>query len=68
MNGVRYVHMKVIYMVGLGMVTPYALGLALALPNHKVIAIDGDSGTLFDLSVYGYGQVCTRQFVCNYTR
>ncbi len=42
-----------LYMVGLGMVTPYALGLALALPNHKVIAIDGDGGTLFDLSVYG---------------
>jgi len=39
--------------VGMGMVTPYALGLALALPQRPVLAFDGDGGILFDLSVLG---------------
>jgi sulfopyruvate decarboxylase TPP-binding subunit len=42
-----------LYFVGMGMVTPYALGLALALPQHQVLALDGDGGLLFDLSVLG---------------
>ena len=39
--------------VGMGMVTPYAIGLALALPHRQVIAIDGDGGILFEMSVLG---------------
>jgi sulfopyruvate decarboxylase TPP-binding subunit len=39
-----------LYFVGMGMVTPYALGLALALPQRPVLALDGDGGILFDLS------------------
>ena len=42
-----------LYFVGMGMVTPYALGLSMALPNRKVIAFDGDGGILFDLSILG---------------
>ncbi len=42
-----------LYFVGMGMVTPYALGLALALPQRPVLALDGDGGILFDLSVFG---------------
>jgi sulfopyruvate decarboxylase TPP-binding subunit len=41
------------YSVGMGMVTPYAVGLAMALPNRRVLALDGDGGILFDLSVLG---------------
>ncbi|MCK9913493.1 thiamine pyrophosphate-dependent enzyme [Microbacteriaceae bacterium K1510] len=42
-----------LYAVGMGMVTPYALGLALALPGRHVIALDGDGGIFFDPSVFG---------------
>ena len=42
-----------LYFVGMGMVTPYALGLSMALPNRKIIAFDGDGGILFDLSILG---------------
>jgi len=42
-----------LYFVGMGMVTPYALGLALALPHRPVLALDGDGGILFELSVLG---------------
>jgi len=42
-----------LYFVGMGMVTPYALGLALALPHRRVVALDGDGGMLFDLGVLG---------------
>ena len=42
-----------LYFVGMGMVTPYALGLALALPHRTVLAFDGDGGILFELSVLG---------------
>ncbi len=42
-----------LYFVGMGMVTPYALGLALALPKRRILALDGDGGLLFDLSVLG---------------
>jgi len=42
-----------LYFVGMGMVTPYAAGLALALPHRRVLALDGDGGMLFDLSVLG---------------
>lgn len=42
-----------LYAVGMGMVTPYALGLSLALPNEDVIALDGDGGILFDPSILG---------------
>jgi sulfopyruvate decarboxylase TPP-binding subunit len=41
------------YFVGMGMVTPYAAGLALALPHRRVLALDGDGGMLFDLSILG---------------
>ena len=42
-----------LYFVGMGMVTPYAAGLALALPHRRVLALDGDGGMLFDLSILG---------------
>lgn len=42
-----------LYFVGMGMVTPYALGLALAQPQRRVLALDGDGGILFDLSILG---------------
>src|SRR3954447_6162123 len=42
-----------LYFVGMGMVTPYATGLALALPHRRVLALDGDGGILFDLTVLG---------------
>ena len=42
-----------LYFVGMGMVTPYAVGLAMALPNRRVLALDGDGGILFDLSILG---------------
>jgi sulfopyruvate decarboxylase TPP-binding subunit len=42
-----------LYFVGMGMVTPYAAGLAMALPNRRVLALDGDGGMLFDLSILG---------------
>ncbi len=42
-----------LYFVGMGMVTPYAIGLSLALPNRRVVGFDGDGGILFDLSALG---------------
>ncbi len=42
-----------LYFVGMGMVTPYATGLALALPSRRVLALDGDGGILFDLGILG---------------
>lgn len=42
-----------LYFVGMGMVTPYAAGLAMALPHRRILALDGDGGLLFDLSVLG---------------
>ncbi len=42
-----------LYAVGMGMVTPYALGLSLVLPRQRVIALDGDGGIFFDPSVFG---------------
>jgi len=42
-----------LYFVGMGMVTPYAIGLALALPHRGVLALDGDGGILFEMSVLG---------------
>jgi sulfopyruvate decarboxylase TPP-binding subunit len=46
-------HDGTLYFVGMGMVTPYALGLALALPQRRVLALDGDGGLLFDLAALG---------------
>src|SRR5262245_27062710 len=42
-----------LYFIGMGMVTPDAAGLALALPHRRVLALDGDGGMLFDLSILG---------------
>ncbi len=42
-----------LYFGGMGMVTPYAIGLALALPHRGVLALDGDGGILFEMSVLG---------------
>jgi len=39
-----------LYYLGMGMVTPAALGLALALPSRRVIALDGDGSMLLDLA------------------
>lgn len=42
-----------VYCVGMGMVSSWALGLAVALPHQQVVALDGDGGILFDPSVFG---------------
>lgn len=42
-----------LYAVGMGMVTSYALGLALSVPTRHVVALDGDGGFFFDPSVFG---------------
>ena len=42
-----------LYFVGMGMVTPIAIGLSLALPHRGVLALDGDGGSLFEMSVLG---------------
>lgn len=46
-------HEANLYAVGMGMVTPYALGIALSLPHRRVVALDGDGGIFFDLSILG---------------
>jgi sulfopyruvate decarboxylase subunit beta len=38
-----------LYTMGMGLVTPVVLGLAMALPNRGVIALDGDGGILLNL-------------------
>jgi sulfopyruvate decarboxylase subunit beta len=38
-----------LYTMAMGMVTPVCLGLALALPRRRVIAIDGDGSLLLNL-------------------
>jgi thiamine pyrophosphate-dependent acetolactate synthase large subunit-like protein len=38
-----------LYTMGMGLVTPVCLGLALALPHRRVIAIDGDGSLLLNL-------------------
>jgi len=38
-----------LYTMGMGLVTPLCLGLALALPHRRVIAIDGDGSLLLNL-------------------
>jgi thiamine pyrophosphate-dependent acetolactate synthase large subunit-like protein len=38
-----------LYTMGMGLVTPVVLGLALSLPNRGVIALDGDGGILLNL-------------------
>jgi sulfopyruvate decarboxylase subunit beta len=38
-----------LYTMAMGMVTPVAHGLALALPHRRVIALDGDGGMLLNL-------------------
>ena len=38
-----------IYTMGMGLVTPLCLGLALALPHRRVIALDGDGSLLLNL-------------------
>ena len=40
-----------LYTMGMGLVTPVALGLALALPRRRVVALDGDGGILLNLGV-----------------
>jgi sulfopyruvate decarboxylase TPP-binding subunit len=47
-----------LYAVGMGMVTAYALGLALALPDREVVALDGDGGIFFDASLLGLLATC----------
>jgi sulfopyruvate decarboxylase subunit beta len=40
-----------LYAAGIGLVSQVALGLALALPNRKVIALDGDGSLLLNLGI-----------------
>ena len=42
-----------LFHVTMGMCTPTALGLALALPNRKVIALDSDGNLILNLGVLG---------------
>jgi sulfopyruvate decarboxylase subunit beta len=41
-----------LYYMGIGLVSPVALGLAMALPHRKVISLDADGSLLLDLSVF----------------
>lgn len=41
-----------LYYVGIGLVSPLALGLAMALPRRKVIALDGDGSLMLELSIF----------------
>jgi thiamine pyrophosphate-dependent acetolactate synthase large subunit-like protein len=41
-----------LYYVGMGHVSPVALGLAMALPHRRVLALDGDGSLLFNLNVF----------------
>ncbi len=38
-----------LYTMGMGLVTPLCLGLALALPQRRVVALDGDGSMLLNL-------------------
>jgi len=38
-----------LYTMGMGLVTPLCLGLALALPHRRVVALDGDGSLLLNL-------------------
>jgi sulfopyruvate decarboxylase subunit beta len=38
-----------LYTMGMGLVTPVCLGLALALPHRRVVALDGDGSLLLNL-------------------
>ncbi len=38
-----------LYTMGMGLVTPLCLGLALALPRRRVVALDGDGSLLLNL-------------------
>jgi phosphonopyruvate decarboxylase len=40
-----------LYLVGMGMVTPIAFGLAKALPSRRIIALDGDGSLLLSPSI-----------------
>jgi thiamine pyrophosphate-dependent acetolactate synthase large subunit-like protein len=40
-----------LYTMGMGLVTPVCLGLAMALPERHVIALDGDGSILLNLGV-----------------
>lgn len=40
-----------LYAVGIGLVSQVALGLAIALPNRKIIALDGDGSLLLNLGI-----------------
>ena len=41
-----------LYTMGMGLVTPVVLGLALSLPHRRVIALDGDGSILLNLGVF----------------
>jgi thiamine pyrophosphate-dependent acetolactate synthase large subunit-like protein len=40
-----------LYTMGMGLVTPVCVGLAMALPDRRVIALDGDGSILLNLGV-----------------
>jgi sulfopyruvate decarboxylase subunit beta len=40
-----------LYTMGMGLVTPMVLGLALSLPHRSVIALDGDGSILLNLGI-----------------
>jgi len=41
-----------LYTMGMGLVTPVVLGLALSLPHRGVIALDGDGSILLNLGAF----------------
>ena len=43
-----------LYLVGMGMVTPVSFGLARALPNRRIIALDTDGSLLLSPSILSY--------------
>jgi thiamine pyrophosphate-dependent acetolactate synthase large subunit-like protein len=51
-----------LYAMGMGLVAPFVLGLALSLPHRGVVALDGDGSILLNLVRSPCGQLCSRQF------
>jgi len=54
-----------LYTMGMGLVTPVVLGLALSLPHRGVIALDGDGSLLLNLgALTTVGNYAPSNFIC----
>jgi thiamine pyrophosphate-dependent acetolactate synthase large subunit-like protein len=53
-----------LYLVGMGMVTPVAFGLARALPKRRIIALDTDGSQLLAPSIFSVIGACSPKNLC----